>query len=69
MPFVFEILLPAVVTGTILYLIANKIAELFASTGSTNLIRGLDNPWTYRTLAFVVAIGYPIYSLILVPIS
>ncbi len=45
-------------------LFSKKLANFFESTGSTSLIRGLDNPWTFKTVGFVIAVGYPIYYLV-----
>ena len=51
--------------GIALMYFSTEIANLFKRSGSVNLIRGLDNPWTYKTLGFVIAFVYPLYGFVL----
>jgi len=51
--------------GIALMYFSAEIANLFKRSGSVNLIRGLDNPWTYKTLGFVIAFVYPLYGFVL----
>jgi membrane-bound metal-dependent hydrolase YbcI (DUF457 family) len=62
--FIFDTLLPALLIGGLLIYFSKPLADFFESTGSTNLIRGLDNPWTFKILGGVIAIGYPLYALL-----
>lgn len=61
--FIMTTLLPAILTGGLMIYSSSHIAKFFETTGSVNLIRGLDNPWTFKTLGFVIAVGYPLYVL------
>jgi|GEM_PF-1344216 len=63
MDFISNIFGPVVI-GILMMLFSKKLANFFESTGSTSLIRGLDNPWTFKTVGFVIAVGYPIYYLV-----
>jgi len=58
-------LLTSVLIGITLMYLSAEIANLFKRSGSVNLIRGLDNPWTYKTLGFVIAFVYPLYGFVL----
>ena len=53
-----------VIFGILLIVFSDQIARFFETTGSTSLIRGLDNPWTFKTVGFVIALGYPIYYFV-----
>ena len=62
--FVFETILPALIIGGTMIYFSDKIAGFFDTTGSTNIVRGLENPWTFKVLGFLIAIGYPIYQFV-----
>jgi len=55
--------------GIALIYFSKEIADVFKRSGSGNLIRGLDNPWTYKTLGFVIAFVYPLYEFVLSAIA
>ncbi len=63
MEFVSNVFWP-VIFGVLLMLFSKQLADFFGRTGSTSLIRGLDNAWTFKTLGFVLVVGYPLYYLV-----
>lgn len=65
MEFIFEVLIPSLIAGGCLIFFNKEIANFFKEIKSTNLIRGLDNPWTFKTLGFIVIFLYPIYQWVL----
>ena len=58
-------LIPNLIIGFLLYYFSDQIAGFFERTGSVNLIRGLDNPWTYKVLAVLIGVVLPLYELVI----
>ena len=56
--------LPVLLLGAAMAYFNKQIADFFRETQSTSLIRGLDNPWTFKTVGWTLVVGYPIYILL-----
>ena len=56
--------IPTMLLGVAIIYFNDEIAMTFRDTKSISLIRGLDNPWTFKALGWLLVIGSPIYQII-----